>query len=389
MLRSNWGTQSTRLGRESFLPFGHCRLCLSLAIDPVTCSGMKTTKTTTEGGGGTTTDTNNGMTRVHLFCRECALNDLMTQRKEIKRLERDFETKNREMEGDRRREAEERKKRDLERFERQELDSGYDDVDTSLSGGVGSKRKRMAEEMHSNSSKNNNTTSSIRTGENEANGGGDEGSKKSKHNSTSSGGGDGEKSSESSFWIPGSEFMSRHDTTGRNKTPTKLHPICPSSTPDEKHEYSLKSLINVNFSYTDDGGDDVDNGTDGGGHQKQPICPSCKKHLTNTSRAVVGTAQNCGHVLCKSCSDVLYQNKPNTTTESATEATKILCYVCESDLSGEKNQPTTTKKDKKEKEKDKKVTVGSIVEISSEGTGFAGSSGGTNMAKREGVAFQC
>jgi nitric oxide synthase-interacting protein len=59
---------------------------------------------------------------------------------------------------------------------------------------------------------------------------------------------------------------------------------------------------------------------------------------------------------------------------------QVLCYVCEADVTERKPKPG------KEHGGKDKVRPG-LVEISCEGTGFAG--GGTNMAKREGVAFQC
>lgn len=61
---------------------------------------------------------------------------------------------------------------------------------------------------------------------------------------------------------------------------------------------------------------------------------------------------------------------------------RMLCYVCETDIT--ETKATNGKKDKNHK-KDK-IKPG-LVMISSEGTGFAG--GGENMAKREGTAFQC
>lgn len=67
---------------------------------------------------------------------------------------------------------------------------------------------------------------------------------------------------------------------------------------------------------------------------------------------------------------------------------RILCYVCETDLTGRepaKNGEFTHSKSRK-KSGDEGQKPG-LVEINSEGTGFAG--GGKNMAKREGVAFQC
>ena len=55
----------------------------------------------------------------------------------------------------------------------------------------------------------------------------------------------------------------------------------------------------------------------------------------------------------------------------------LTCYVCNTDLCGSHD----------EKDGDKGGLKPGIVEIKSEGTGFAG--GGTIMAKRQGVAFQC
>lgn len=99
LLRSTWGSRSTRLSRDSFLPFGSCGLCLLPARNPVACAV-------------------NG----DLFCRECAVNDLLAQRKEIERLERERERWEREgkEEDERVREIE----RERERKEFEALSSG-------------------------------------------------------------------------------------------------------------------------------------------------------------------------------------------------------------------------------------------------------------------------
>ena len=65
-LKSTWGSRSTQLTRDSFLPFSACRLCLLPAIDPIACAGYG-----------------------DLFCRACAVENLVKQNAEIKRIGRE------------------------------------------------------------------------------------------------------------------------------------------------------------------------------------------------------------------------------------------------------------------------------------------------------------
>lgn len=95
LLRSNWGTQRTRLSRESFLPFGSCQLCLQPARAPVVACA----------------------TNGDLFCRECAINDLLAQRKEIQRLEKEREESVRRSAEDEARLMQEARGRELKEFE--------------------------------------------------------------------------------------------------------------------------------------------------------------------------------------------------------------------------------------------------------------------------------
>jgi nitric oxide synthase-interacting protein len=93
LLNTAWGSQRTRLNRDSFLPFGSCSLCLLAVRDPVACP--------------------NG----DIFCRECAMNNLLAQRQEIKRLEKEMERRKEdelEAEG---REDEEVRERAVREFE--------------------------------------------------------------------------------------------------------------------------------------------------------------------------------------------------------------------------------------------------------------------------------
>jgi nitric oxide synthase-interacting protein len=69
---------------------------------------------------------------------------------------------------------------------------------------------------------------------------------------------------------------------------------------------------------------------------------------------------------------------------------RILCYVCETDLTSRDSKSEdkdAAGEKKKKKKKDKEGIQPGLVEISSEGTGFAGRGG--NIATKAGVAFQC
>ncbi|KAK5395505.1 hypothetical protein LTR79_007219 [Exophiala xenobiotica] len=341
LLRSSWGTQSTRLSRDSFLPFGYCRLCLGPAVDPVTCPGEyesesgsniaatgSTTGTTT--GTGNVNVNGNQNIKVHLFCRECALNDLMAQRQEIKRLEREAEARETEKKDEEKRAEEAARREEVEMFERAEMMGYVNENETMAPGGMGTKRKRdvgvaaaaaAAEEMHARSTTITSTTAP--DGNAHANA-----TKRTKK----------ENNSETSFWIPGSQRST--DDAGKGKGSSslakKLHPLCPAaSTPSNKHPYSLKGLVTVRFSTekseTDSGQQKKTNTNTNTNSTAAgvnvPICPSCKKMLTNTSRAMLGTAEGCGHVVCKGCADLLYggrndkKSKKNTSTTTGTTTT--------------------------------------------------------------------
>jgi nitric oxide synthase-interacting protein len=76
--------------------------------------------------------------KADILCRECALNDLVAQRKEIKRLERAWEGREVERGEDKRRVQEEGARRELERFERAAQGLGSEDA---IVNGAGKKRK--------------------------------------------------------------------------------------------------------------------------------------------------------------------------------------------------------------------------------------------------------
>ena len=197
------------------------------------------------------------------------------------------------------------------------------------------------------------------------------------------------KSQLPSFWIPS---LTPSTENGADTKPLKLNPICPASSPENKHGYSLKLLVTVHFTEEKDGksGETI------------RVCPSCKKGLNNGLKAMrtvpysplirklanasPTVTKPCGHVICKPCVEQFMTPHKDADphavgTPEAELHGRTLCYVCETDLAERK--ASKEKEGKKEKEK---IRPG-LVQISSEGTGFA--SGGNNMAKKMGTAFQC
>jgi len=189
-----------------------------------------------------------------------------------------------------------------------------------------------------------------------------------------------------SFWIPSSTPFTK---PGEIK-PSKVTPQCPASEDDDSHPFSLKSLITVRFhedhNAADDGKDAKDARAGGGGDDVARACPSCNKALSNATKAVL--AKPCGHVICKPCAAKFMKPSESDAHDDTAEVGVVRCFVCQADCTERKQDKGKEKgKDDKEKEKEKDKVKPGLVEISSEGTGFAG--GGRNMVKKKGVVFQC
>lgn len=184
------------------------------------------------------------------------------------------------------------------------------------------------------------------------------------------------------FWVP--SLTPSTDSGKLSSASLKLSPICPGSSPTATHPLSLKTLVTISFSQN---GENPKTSTS----SSTLACPACSKTLSNASKAMLTIP--CGHVLCKPCATKFMTPSakspdPHADTE---DEEKVRCYVCETDLTPEKADDEEVggkkKKHKKGGKEDKDRSQKGLVELRSEGTGFAG--GGKNTVKREGVAFQC
>ncbi|KAF2001494.1 hypothetical protein P154DRAFT_521581 [Amniculicola lignicola CBS 123094] len=350
-LKSRWGTQTSRLTRDSFLPFGSCQLCLLPSVDPVSCPSGD------------------------LFCRECAMTNLLAQRKEIKRVEKENERRRvEEGEEEGRREIEERV-RAVEDFELVQMGLSVKHAGSKVVGRENGKVVVVEQEQD--------TRSSAKTGD-------ARGTKRkfvldedelkriaSEERSRARLVIDEERRAAKgqlpSFWVPSEtpeDHHLRHEAA-------KLSPTCPCSDPARPHPFSLKGLISVHFE-----------------EEKDPsikemvrTCPSCHKSLSNTTKAVV--AVPCGHVLCKPCADKFLkaeQRHHRDAHDVAPVPDTIHCYVCDADVTPRKEKEDVKEGKKKSKKDKERGPRPGLVEIKSEGTGYA--SAGKSEVKKAGVAFQ-
>ncbi|RAL15142.1 putative RING finger domain protein [Aspergillus homomorphus CBS 101889] len=329
LLRSAWGTKRSVIGRDSFLPFGACRLCLRPARAPVVACA----------------------TAGDLFCRECAISDLLAQRQEIKRLERRREEARKRLVEEESRALEEVKGREVREFE--DLSMGFQsnrsghkvDSDSFLERGVeaGGKRKVEGEEDGGEGRR-----KVFKLDEEVVRRGAERERERLREELRVQ---KDAKSALPSFWVPSLTPSTDPDEIAANK-PVKLTPICPASTETNKHGYSLKGLVDVHFTEEK-----------GAGGELARVCPSCKKTFTNGLKAML--TKPCGHVICQPCVNKFMTPHaapdPHASKEEQAQTAalhgRILCYVCETDVTPDVKGPS------KKKKKDKEGIAPGLVEI--------------------------
>ncbi|XP_020108307.1 nitric oxide synthase-interacting protein [Ananas comosus] len=221
-----YGTQRERLGKDSIKPFDACCLCLKPFIDPLCCQ------------------------KGHVFCKECILECLLAQKKDIKRkLAAHAAQQNQEKE-----EQEEKlmlqKARELEAFDQQ-------------NHGAVPQYNNDKSNTHDKNGFHGANSVKVTSYEEEA------------------------LRDMKAFWLPSA-------TPGAS---VKVEaPSTDTICPEGKEKLKLKALFPIYFTEDTGNGQKKTRSSD-----SNYICPSCKVTLTNTMSLVALTT--CGHVFCKKCAD--------------------------------------------------------------------------------------
>ncbi|WYZ40301.1 hypothetical protein EsH8_IV_000642 [Colletotrichum jinshuiense] len=338
MAKAAWASTSARLSRDSFLPFGSCYLCLEIARDPVSCS------------------------HGDIFCRECAISNLLAQKKEIKRVERAREKVEQEILDAQARQDAEAQERAIKEFEKIQAGLNHSTSATVLSSpGPAANESVMAATDANPSAMNQGSKRKFILDQDELERIAKEDRTKAKKSIEE------EKASKEklpSFWTPSQtpDADSARKMGGGVPPKTKLTPLCPASPDGSQHPYSLKSLTPLNFK------EELDPKT----NSNRRICPSCMKTLGNASQPLL--AEKCGHVICRSCA-VKFMAPVKGGDASQQENA---CYVCDARLTADRLNG---------KQKQRKQEFAGLIELRSEGTGF--SARGASKVEKSGVAFQC
>ncbi|GAA5888596.1 hypothetical protein JCM6882_009011 [Rhodosporidiobolus microsporus] len=294
------GTKRAVLGRESMKNFDACSLCLNRARDPRICP---------EG---------------HVYCQECILNSLLSQKKDIKRQNVLLERMRAESEAEMASQRAAARERVLREFETAQTSLGSKTTKGKVAatgakdehtGPRGTKRTFELDEDELERLTKEATDEAL--------------------NRTAKEMAEARKAKLPNFWLPSLTPSS----TPENVIDVKLQTLCHASKPP--HPVSLKTLIEVKFA------EEPKDKTKAG----DPVvtCPSCRKTITNNVKCYALKA--CGDVLCGTCVETL--SRPDKA-----------CAHC------------GTKVDKKNP----------FIEIKREGTGYA-AGGGVEVSKFD-LSFQ-
>ncbi|KAJ7352573.1 hypothetical protein DFH08DRAFT_90409 [Mycena albidolilacea] len=331
---AEYGTKRQRLGNESMRRFDACSLCLQTAREPVCCKDG------------------------HLFCKECAVNDLLSQKQDLKRQKEKAEQIKKEIEAEVERAKAAARERVLQDFERGQLglassSSSLPAVPSAESSSAGTKRPFSTAFEFSPS----HVSDLVAQAEEAA------------ARAIAKEQAEAAKGVLPDFWLPSLTptfgGVAQRDVlaAGGKSSELKMTAVCRGG--GDRHSFALKDLISVKFTYHTEGKEGATGSKDPG----EAVCPSCMKKLSNN--VIMFLMKPCSHVVCRTCTETLV--RPETAASKSSSAPKDegasrkeethVCVVCDVRL----------------KKKD-------IIELKREGTGFA--SGGLAETSRGGISFQ-
>ncbi|KAH8829142.1 hypothetical protein DL96DRAFT_1596826 [Flagelloscypha sp. PMI_526] len=301
MAGEHYGTKRQRLGNESMRKFNACSLCLNTAREPVSCADG------------------------HIYCKECALTDILTQKKDIKKQKDRLEKLKQEAQDEKLRAQQAARERVLEDFEKGQLGLGNSKSSaisaSENSGPRGTKRKFEFDATKVETLAREAEEAALRQIEREQ--------------------ADALKAKLPDFWLPSLTPTYTSSGPPQSLKDIKVQTMCSVGSP--AHAISLKTLYPVKWTPLKKA--EPSSATT---NEVEPICPACKKALSNNIKLYL--ARPCGHVVCKTCHDTLVKPAKR-------------CIECDTALP----------------DKD-------VIELNREGTGFA--SGGQAEAVKSGTAFQ-
>ncbi|KAF5728977.1 nitric oxide synthase-interacting protein [Tripterygium wilfordii] len=219
-----YGTQKERLGKDSIKPFDACCLCLKTLIDPLCCQ------------------------KGHVFCKECILECLLAQKKDIQRKLAAHAAQQKQEKEEEQEQLMLQKAKELEAFDQQNHGAvpQYNDRN----------QNRYKNGFHgANSVK-------VTSYEEEA------------------------LKTMKAFWLP----------SATPEAPAKVDaPDTSTICPEGNEKLKLKTLFPIHFI------EDTSEKKKSKSLDNTYICPSCKTTMTNAMSLVA--LSSCGHIFCKKCAD--------------------------------------------------------------------------------------
>ncbi|KAJ7274575.1 hypothetical protein B0H12DRAFT_1006775 [Mycena haematopus] len=337
---AEYGTKRQRLGNESMRRFDACSLCLQTAREPVCCKDG------------------------HLFCKECAVNDLLSQKQDLKRQKEKAEQIKKEIEAEIERAKAAARERVLQDFERGHLGlaassaSFLHAVPQAEPSSAGTKRPFSTAFEFSPS----HVSDLVAQAEEAA------------ARAIAKEQAEAAKGVLPDFWLPSLTptfgGVAQRDVlaAGGKSGELKMTAVCRGG--GDRHSFALKDLVPVKFTYHTEGKEGAA-GSKEGKNPGEAVCPSCMKKLSNN--VIMFLMKPCSHVICRTCTETLV--RPETTASKSSSANP-------------KSSPEDENRDKAHTcvVCDARLRKKDIIELKREGTGFA--SGGMAETSRSGISFQ-